>query len=331
MKRIVSFILMILMLTHMAGSLPALAQEANPTPPPASGDDIIFPTETAEPDIIVTELLQVEDLNQTQGLDSKWTNILLLGGDSRGKESYARTDTMIILSVNYETSEIKMSSLMRDIWVNLDGVGGAKLNAANVYGGPKMVMRTINENFGLNISKYAMINLTALAEVIDKLGGVKVDISHDEMRYINKYMQSFVVKSLDTAKLSEYGEDTLLTGNQAMAFTRNRYQDNDYNRTERNRRLFAAIAKKLQNVGDLSAVLDVTNSLLSYVDTNIDLATLLKLGAVGLKADLSDIAQFRIPADNTFESGMKDGTWSIRLDFEQNTQLLYDFIYGSAQ
>lgn len=330
MKRILSMIMMILMLTHMVG-IPVLAQEASPTPTPAPGDEIIIPAETPEPDILVTELVQVEDLSQAQGLDSKWTNILLLGGDSRGTESYARTDTMIVLSVNHETNEIKMASLMRDIWVNLEGVGGAKLNAANVYGGPKMVMRTINENFGLNISKYAMINLTALAEVIDKLGGVEVDISQDEMRYINRYMKTFVVKSLDASRLNNYGEGTLLTGNQAMAFTRNRYQDNDYNRTERNRRLFAALAKKLQSMGDLAAVLDVANSLLSYVDTNIDLAMLLKLAAVGLKADLSNIPQFRVPADNTFQSGMWDGVWSIRPDFEQNTQMLHDFIYGSAQ
>jgi LCP family protein required for cell wall assembly len=328
---------MILMLALTVGSLPAFAQEATstpipapipaPTPTPMPGDDILLPEETEEPDIIVTQPVQVDDLKQAQDLDSKWTNILLMGGDSRSSQGYARTDTMIVVSVNFETGEIKMSSLMRDIWVNLEGVGGAKLNAANVYGGPKMAMRTINENFGLNISQYAMINMTALAEVIDKLGGVKVSISKEEMRYINKYMDGLVIPTLNTARLNSYGEGTLLTGNQALAFTRNRYQDNDYNRTERNRRLLSALAKRLQE-NSITSIADAVSALLPYVDTNIDLTTLIKLAAFGLKADFSNIPQFRIPADNTFDSGMKDGVWSIRPNFEKNTEMLHEFIYA---
>jgi LCP family protein required for cell wall assembly len=332
MKRFVPFILLMLVLAFSVGSMPALAEAAAATAAasPAPTDSLTPPGETAEPEIVVTNPVVVDDLAQTQGLDSKWTNILLLGGDSRGSKDYARTDTMIVLSVNFESGEIKMASLMRDIWVDLKDVGWAKLNAANVYGGPKLLMRTVNENFGLNISQYAMINLTAMAEVVDKLGGVNIDISQEEMKYINEYLKSFIVPTLNTANLTTYGPDTLLTGNQVTAFTRNRYQDSDYVRTERNRRLLSALAKKLQSTTNLATIADVANTLLPYVDTNIDLTTLLKLAAVGLKADFSNTPQIRIPIDDSFESGMKDGTWSIRPDFAKNTQALHDFIYGSA-
>jgi len=332
MKRLMPFILLMLVLALSVGSVPALAEDAaTAAPSPAPTEIPLPPGETPEPDIIVTNPVVVDDLAQAQGLDSNWTNFLLMGGDSRGSQSYARTDTMIVLSVNFSTGEMKMSSLMRDIWVNLQDVGGAKLNAANVYGGPKLLMRTVNQNFNLNVSQYAMINMTALAEVIDKLGGINIDISKEEMSYINDYMKTFVVPTLSTARLTQYGPDTLLTGNQAISFTRNRYQDSDYVRTERNRRLLSALAKKLQSTTSLSTIADVATTLLPYVDTNIDLPTLLKLAAVGLKADFSSIPQLRIPIDDSFDSGMKDGTWSIRPDFAKNTQALHDFIYGSAQ
>ena len=331
MKRIMSCILLTLVFAILAGSLPAAAQELTVTPSPAPTDDLVLPVETAEPEIVVTELVNVEDLGQAKDLDSKWTNILLLGGDSRNSKGYARTDTMIVLSVNYETGAFKMTSFMRDIWVNLPGVGGAKLNAADVYGGPRLVMRAINENFNLNISQYAMINMTALAEVIDKLGGITLSISKEEMNYVNKYMDGFVVSSLNQDRLKTYGENTLLTGNQALAYTRNRYQDSDYVRTERNRKLLSAIANKLQTSNSLFTIADVASALLPYVDTNMELGTLLKLAVVGFKADFSNTPQLRIPIDNSFDSGMKDGVWSIRPNFKENTTALHDFIYGSAQ
>jgi LCP family protein required for cell wall assembly len=221
-----------------------------------------------------------------------------------------------------------MTSLMRDTWVNLYNVGWAKLNAANVYGGPKLVMRTVNENFGMNISHYAMINMTGLAEVIDKLGGIELDVTKDEMRYVNKYMEPFIVPPLDTSRLKEYGDATHLTGNQAMAFARNRYLDSDYNRTERQRKVLTAIAGKLQQ-NNVLTIVNAVSALLPYVETNLDMATLVKLATVGLGADLSNIQQLRLPADGTFDSGMMSGTWSIRPDFKKNTQLLHDFLYGT--
>lgn len=330
MKRTVLIVTFILMLALFAGALSAAA-EATSTPgeaAPESTEDVFIPEETPEPEIVVDQQVAVDDLGTAKGLDESWINILLLGGDSRSSKGYARTDGMIILSVNPDTAQIKMSSIMRDTWVNLYNVGWAKINAANVYGGPNLAMRTVNENFGMNITRYAMINMTALAEVVDKLGGIDVDITKQEMRYVNKYMESFVVSSLDRSKLKDYGENTHMTGNQALAYTRNRYLDNDYNRTERQRKVLAAIAEKLQG-NTVATIANAVSSLLPYVETNLDVGTLIKLATVGLKADLSNIPQLRIPADGTFDAGIKDGVWSIRPDFEKNTQLLHDFVYGT--
>jgi LCP family protein required for cell wall assembly len=300
--------------------VPAAASEIAPapesipvaTPAPGAGD-------TAKP--------EADALHVTQGLDERWINILLLGGDSRSAGSYARTDSMIILSINPETAGVKMSSIMRDTWVNLYGVGWNKINAANVYGGPELAMRTVNENFGMNITYYAMVNMTALAEVVDEVGGIKLDITKAEMREINSQMASFSVSSLDQSKLNSYGAGTRLTGNQALAYARNRAIGNDYERTERQRKVLVAIAQKLKDNNVLTVAATVT-SLLKYVSTNLDLETLLKLAATALGADVSNIPQLRVPADGTFDAGMKDGIWTIRPDFAKNTQLLNDFIYA---
>ena len=297
----------------------ALAETA---PAPATVETA--PAEDAE-GIAVSQ--ETSDLRVTEGLDDRWLNILLLGGDSRSKSGYARTDSMIILSVNQETAEVKLCSIMRDIWVNLYGVGWNKINAANVYGGPELAMRTVNENFGMNIQYYAMVNMTTLARVVDAVGGVEVDIDKQEMGNINMQMASFSVSGLDQSKLKAYGKGTHLTGNQALAYTRNRTQGADYERTERQRDVLLAVARKLKDDSILGAAGTVA-SLMPYVKTNVDIATIVKLASVALGADISAIKQMRVPADGTFESGMKDGVWTIRPDFEANVKRIHDFIYA---
>ena len=126
------------------------------------------------------------DLSITEGLSKSWLNILLLGTDSRGTTKYLRTDTMVILSVNEGTGAVKLTSLMRDIWVEIPEYGGQKLNAACVYGGPELTVKMINEYFGLNIRDYALVNMKCLVEIVDSLGGIQLDVSPAEAEAINK-------------------------------------------------------------------------------------------------------------------------------------------------
>ena len=107
-----------------------------------------------------------------------WWNILLLGGDSRSTDSYDRTDSMIILSVNRKTGEIKMTSIMRDTWVSIPGHKGmAKINAANVYGGPERAVQTVNSSFGTDIEDYVLINMAGMIKVIDAMGGIDLEVT----------------------------------------------------------------------------------------------------------------------------------------------------------
>ncbi len=260
--------------------------------------------------------------------EGEWWNILLLGADNRyEQDEYSRTDSMIILSVNTSTLEAKLTSLMRDTWVKIDGHGSGKLNAATVHGGPELTMQTISENFGVDISDYMLINITGLAEVIDLLGGLELDVTEEERKAINKGL--FDLSSLSgMEKLETSGENVLLNGNQAVAFARIRLIDSDYHRTERQRTVLTVLAERLKEDTGIFALAQLVNTLLPYVETNLDLSEMLILGMTGLQMDMNGVDELRLPADGTFESGEFNGTWCIKPNFEKNAAILENFIYG---
>lgn len=260
--------------------------------------------------------------------ESDWMNILLLGSDSYTTKEQQRTDSMIILSINMSTAEIKMTSLMRDTWIKIPGKSSSrKLTELCAVGGPEMTIQAINENFGMNISKYALISMAGIAEVIDLLGGVELDVTEAERKALNKGL--FDLSGLSgMEKLEESGENVHLNGNQATAYARIRKIDSDYVRTERQRTVLLAMAEKIKNGASPATLLTIVDTLLGYVDTNLSLVELMSLASVGLTSDLSNVQQLRLPVDGTFESGMYGTVWCIKPNFKKNAQLLREFIYG---
>ena len=267
---------------------------------------------------------------------SAWQNILLLGGDSRDVEDYERTDTMIILSVNHDERLIKLTSIMRDTWVTFPGTNtSGKINAANVYGGPELVMETVNRHFGTAIDKYVLINMADMVAVIDIVGGIDIEISESELKYINEYAASYMqdfrdhLDFIDLPRLKEAGY-VHLNGIQATAYTRNRYSDSDYGRVMRQQKVLLALADTMQNT-EVDEMMAMVDDILSHIQTNMENAQLRALAETGMICDLEEIAQFRIPADGTFKSGIHNGVWKIRPYFTQNAALLQEFIYGDGE
>lgn len=261
--------------------------------------------------------------------EGNWWNILLLGSDNRYDmgESYSRTDSMIILSVNLTTKQAKMTSLMRDTWVPIEGHGKNKLNAASVFGGPELTMKTINKQFGTDISNYILINITGMADVIDVLGGLDLDVTEDERKALNRGLFDLSSQS-GMEKLEESGENVHLNGNQAVAYARIRVLDSDYVRTERQRTVLMKLAQKLKEVSSASTAVAMVNTLLPYVETNLSPTDLVALAYVGLNMDMENMDGLRLPADGTFNSGTFDGVWCIKPNFEKNRNILHKFIYG---
>lgn len=287
-----------------------------------------IPAGTEAPDETGEEALEAGlDAVETVSADG-WLNILLLGCDSYTTNTRQRTDSMIIVSINLEARKVKMTSLMRDTWITVPGSSRhRKLTELCTVGGPEMTIQAINENFGMNIEKYALISMAGIAEVIDLLGGVDLDVTEDERWALNKGL--FDLSSLSgMEKLQESGENVHLNGNQATAYARIRRIDNDYVRTERQRIVLLAMAEKLRGGASAATLLTVVNTLLNYVETNLSLAEIMGVAAVGLSMDLSDVEQLRLPADGTFQAGMFGNVWCIKPDFAKNAEILREFIYG---
>ena len=266
---------------------------------------------------------------ETEYLDEgDWTNILLLGCDSYTTKEQQRTDSMIILSVNMKTADIKMTSLMRDTWIKSSSSGGSrKLTEMCAIGGPDLTIQAINENFGMNIDKYALISMAGIAEIIDLVGGLELDITEAERKALNKGL--FDLSGLSgMEKLQQSGEKVHLNGNQATAYARIRQIDSDYVRTERQRIVLLALAEKIKGGASAATLLTIVDVLLEYVETNLSLVEIMSLATVGLTADLSNAKQLRLPADGTFQSGMFGNVWCIKPNFDENKKILREFIYG---
>lgn len=210
--------------------------------------------------------------------------------------------------------------------MKIDGHGSNKLNAACVFGGPDLTMSTINDHFGTNISQYVMVNISGLADIIDLLGGVELDVTKEERDALNKGLFDLSEYS-GMEKLEEYGEGVASerqSGGRIRAHPQDRQR---FRRTERQRELLTVIAEKLSE-NDSLTILAVINKLLPYVQTNISLVDLISLASIGLQMDMNAIEQFRIPADGTFEAGMFGSVWCVKPNFKKNAQLLYDFVYN---
>lgn len=265
------------------------------------------------------------------GLSREWENILLLGTDSRTSDQDSRTDTMIVLSLNSETKDIRMTSLMRDIWVDIPGHGGAKLNAACVYGGPELTVQCINDYFGLDIHSYVLVNMQCLATIVDALGGIRMDVTDDEAAAINKlFADDRNANDENTYFVGEdvtAGSQVLLDGKQALAFARIRSLDSDYNRTDRQRQVLVTIAKQLQQQSLLNLA-GIVAGMLKYVETNLGFDEIMAIAGVCMGVNLDAMQELRLPAEGTYQSGTYEGTWCIRPDFAENQRVLRAFIYG---
>ena len=268
-----------------------------------------------------------QDLAVNPNLDPAWQNILLLGTDNRPGEPVGRTDTMIILSVNAEEKAVRLTSLMRDMWVDIYGTSHThKINAANVFGGTDAAMATVNHYFDMNIEDYILIDMDGLTQIINKLGGVEIALTVEEAERVNQSIREDQIA--DQQDVSE-GESVHLTGEQAMAYVRIRAIGGDQQRTVRQRTMLLAMAGKLKDVS-IWGMMDVAMTMMSYVQTNLSLGEIVDLGMTALEIDLNSAEQLRIPQEGAYTTGREEqsGLSVLWADFEKNTQALHEFIYG---
>ena len=203
----------------------------------------------------------------------EYRNIAIFGIDSRKTDSYERgnrSDCIIIASLNNKTKEVKLTSVYRDTYLQIDGVGLDKATHAYSYGTEELALKMLNKNLDLNIKEYVTVNFDAVVEAIDLLGGITLNIESDEeLNYLNGYIgETSKVTGKSNQKLTHTGRQTV-NGVQAVAYSRIRYTSGgDYKRTERMRNVIIAMADKLKtkNIIELNKLIDLV---LPKVHTNI--------------------------------------------------------------
>lgn len=245
------------------------------------------------------------------------SNILLLGVDGKA-ESSSRSDSMILVSVDFAHMKIKLTSFLRDSWVEIPSKGKkAKLNSACSSGGPQLVVDTIEYNFGVDIDHYVMVDFDMFTQIIDSLGGVTVEVTKKEAKFINS----------TTRQKIESGENVTLNGEEALVYCRIRKLDSDYMRTYRQRKVISALINQAKNAG-VSALIETMNKVFPLIQTDMNA---LEITALAYKAGAGilafDIEQNRVPIDEHMEVGTKNGQWVEIVDIDAAKEYLRDYIY----
>ena len=247
------------------------------------------------------------------------TNILLIGVDGSLNES-SRSDSMILVSLDYVHGKIKLTSFLRDSWVYIPSKGSNhKLNSACSSGGAQLVVDTIEYNFKVDIDHYIMVDFDMFTEIIDALGGIDVEITENEASFINRTTKHTVSS----------GESVHLDGEKALVYSRIRKLDTDYMRTYRQRKVITAIINKVKKTNIIDLI-KLANNVLPLLETDLSPLEISGLAYKGGLAALAfDIQQIRIPSEDLMYADYRGSQWVEILDMEGCIEKLYEFIYTS--
>ena len=160
--------------------------------------------------------IQLQETNDTY-------NILLIGVDRRDESWVGNSDVMLLVTVNPQKEKIYLTSFMRDLYADIPGIGVQKLNAACANGGAELCVQTIEENYQVQIDNYAMVDFNSMAEIVDSIGGVDIEISEAEMEYINNNIANqYSLAGKDDPVYLDHAGEVWLNGYQAVVYSRNR-------------------------------------------------------------------------------------------------------------
>ncbi|MBM7568011.1 LCP family protein [Paenibacillus sacheonensis] len=214
-------------------------------------------------------------------------NILIMGGDNRGlaENDKARSDSMMVVSLDPVKKDIHLFSVLRDTWVDIPGHGDDRINTAFALGGSELAMQTIGNVLGLDIQYYVYTDFEGFKSVIDAIGGIQNFEVEKDMNYVdnadgNRY----------DIHLKKGVQD--LDGTKALQYVRFRHDAmSDFTRTERQRKLLGAVADKMKNGWNLLKMKKIVDSVDGYVKTNIEVSDMIKLGQLGVNSHIAGQAQ----------------------------------------
>jgi LCP family protein required for cell wall assembly len=273
---------------------------------------------------------EIESLTSSPMKEDGVVNILLIGNDSRENGEDGRSDAMILLSISSRTKKIYMTSLLRDMYVDIPGHDGNRLNAAYSFGGAELLMETVEKNLGITVNRYVLVNFEAFANLVDAVGGVDLELSSAEIEWVNAYLNEY---NLLTGK--EFGTDYMdtsveglvhLNGPQALAYSRNRYIGTDFGRTERQRKVLTEVFHSLPKAVLLHPG-KLVNGLMPNLTTNLTQWECYRLSLMAPAILTYDIEQQSIPLEGTYQDATVRGMAVLEVDFDTNKEYLQEILY----
>lgn len=250
-------------------------------------------------------------------------NIMLIGADKNPEDgTIGRSDTMLLMSIDNVHKKIRLVSFMRDIYLNIPTVGYSRLNATFSSGGAALTMQTIQNYFGVEINKYVQVDFDSFSEIIDKMGGVDVEIADYEAEFINNEGQYTATVGMNH-----------LNGFEALCFARMRHLDSDFARTGRQREVIIAILDKFKSCSTTQKTKMLYDYLPMVTHNFSDSDILSNLSVLSSLSDYQ-VETLRIPADGTAQDIYAEidgvpGNEVLDIDFAENSKLLKDFLYNN--
>lgn len=223
-----------------------------------------------------------------------------------------RSDSIMIATIDTHNKKLKLTSIMRDSYVNIEGYGYDKINHAYAFGGPELSIKTLNQTFGLNIEYFVSVDFDTLPQIIDSLGGVEIDITEEEIPLV-PYVS--------------YAGSQILDGEQALAYSRIRYASGgDYQRTQRQRNVLSALFNKALSL-PVSEYPSFINNMLPLIQTNLGATDILTLATKVVGMSNGNLEQERFPLDEYSWGENIDGIYYLRFDEEITKKQIMDYIF----